>query len=222
MPVKAVRKTPEGKAGSPEWLVIHWGYTLLIFGFCGHLGLGGFQHVVYHLHLTTSRRDCRLQYQQDLDQDMFQGFCLSKLLLIHCAACSAKKKMWKVFMFLKFLKRPWKRSYCSELRWKAKALKTLERLKFKGRKKSSAYLCREQSLLCMLGMAPSSGLAPVTFQLYFPLLTSKLNYLAEAVEHFCFRTPKWATLIFFFYIIFKLKHYLEPATSEWTTSHWSS
>lgn len=48
--------------------------------------------MVYHLHLTTSRRDCRLQYQQDLDQDMFQGFCLSKLLLIHCAACSAKKK----------------------------------------------------------------------------------------------------------------------------------
>lgn len=113
-------------------------------------------------------------------------------------------------MFLKFLKRPWKRSYCSELRWKAKALKTLERLKFKGRRKSCVYLCREQSLLCMLGMAPSSGLAPITFQFYFPLLMSKLNYLAEAVEHFCFRTPKWAILKFFW-------HYFQIKTLSGTS-----
>lgn len=204
MPVEAVRKTPEGKAGSREWLVIHWGYTLLIFGFCGHLGLGAFQRVVYHLHLTTSRRGCRLQHQEDLDQEVFQGFCLSKPLLIQRAACSAKKrkKKWKGLMFLKFLKRPWKRSYCSELRWKAKTLKTLERLKSKEKKKSSAYLCREQSWLCMLGMAPSSGLAPITFQLHFPLLTSKLNRFGQSGWTFLFQNTKMGYFENCFMILF--------------------
>lgn len=51
--------------------------------------------MVYHLHLTTSRRGCRLQHQEDLDQEVFQGFCLSKPLLIQRAACSAKKRKKK-------------------------------------------------------------------------------------------------------------------------------
>lgn len=102
-------------------------------------------------------------------------------------------------MFLKFLKRLWKRSYCSELRWKTKALKTFERLKFKGRKKkSNAYLSREQSWLCMLGMAPSSGLAPITFQLHFPLLTSKLNYFGRRSWTFLFQNTKMGYFEFFF------------------------
>lgn len=33
-----------------------------------------------------------LQYQDDPDQEVFQGFCLSNPELVQCAACSAKKK----------------------------------------------------------------------------------------------------------------------------------
>lgn len=116
-----------------------------------------------------------------------------------------KPKKCKVLLLLKFLKRLWKRSYCSELRWKAKALKTLERLEFEGRKKSSAYLCKEQSWPCMLGRAPSSGLAPITFKLHFPLLTSKLNYFGRSNWTFLFQNTKMGYFEFFLWYYFQIK-----------------
>lgn len=173
MLLKAVTKTPQGKAGSQEWLVIHWGYTLLIFGFCGHLGLVGFQHVVYHLHLTAPHHVGTACYstKMTLTRKYFKDSAFptpssySVLLVL-----PKKKKSGKFWCSWNSWRGREKGSYCSELRWKAKALKTFKSLKSEGKKISGAYLCRGQSWLCILWMAPSSGLAglsPITFWLRF-------------------------------------------------------
>lgn len=160
---------------------------------------------------TTSCRDCVLQYQHDPDQEVFQGFCLSKPLLVQRAACSAKKKMKKSGRFWCSWN-SWrgreKGSYCSELRWKAKALKTFKNLKCKGEKKSSAYLCRGQSWLCILWMAPSSGLAglsPSALWLSFSLLILKLNYFGWSGWTFLFRNSREGYLEIFFLVLFSNK-----------------
>lgn len=133
-----------------------------------------------------------------------------------------KKKKWKVLMFLKFLKRPWKRSYCSELRWKAKALKTLERLKSKEKKIKCILVQRtELALHAWDGsfIRPGSNNISASFSSFNIKIKSfwpkRLNISVSKHQNGLF----WKL---FYDTVFKLKDYLEPATSEWTTSHWSS
>lgn len=229
MLLKAVTKTPQGKAGSQEWLVIHWGYTLLIFGFCGHLGLVGFQHVVYHLRLTTPHHVGTVCYSTKMTptrrcfkDSAFSSPCPYSALLV------LPKKQEEGFDVLKILKEAMKRSYCSELRWKAKGLKTSKNLKSKGKKIKCALM---QRACLALHALDGSFIRPVwsfsnnilfLFWLNFSLLISKQIILAETAELFCLETLELAILKIFSKFCFQTKNWLEPTISVWTTSHLSN
>lgn len=112
---------------------------------------------------TTSRRDCVLQYQPDPGRQVFQGSCLSKLLLRQCAACSAK------IPIIQRLGCSWsswrgceKGSYCSEPRWNFQELKI-----------QSAYFCRARGGFALdgsfirPGWSFSSNILTSFFSLHF-------------------------------------------------------
>lgn len=212
MLLKAVTKTPQGKAESQEWLVIHWGYTLLIFGFCGHLGLVGFQHVVYHLHLTTPHHVGTVCYSTKMTptrrcfkDSAFSSPCPYSALLV------LPKKQEEGFDVLKILKEAMKRSYCSELRWKAKGLKTSKNLKSKGKKIKCALM---QRACLALHALDGSFIRPVwsfsnnilfLFWLNFSLLISKQNYFGWNSWTFLFRNTRIGYFENFFQVLFSNK-----------------
>lgn len=172
--------------GTWDWEVSSMWFTISIWPH--HVGTAG----------CSSRRTLIRRCSKD---SAFPSPCSYSVLLV---LPKKKKKKVEGFDVPEILEEAVKKELLFWIEIKSQSLENFRELKIlRKKKKSSAYLCREQSWLCRLGMAPSSGLAPTTFQLHFPLLMSKLNYFGQSSWTFLFQNTKMGYFeIFFFVILF--------------------